>query len=134
MMAGIDLQSVLKTFPNGTRAVDGVDLTIHDGEFMVLVGPSGCGKTTLLRCIAGLEDVTDGAIFIGGRDVTDVDATQGELEAIELPRRLQPSVAYAATVVRGTEHAAEARAFIHGLLAGPGAKALRVAGFEPPPH
>ena len=71
-MAAIELQTVLKTFPNGVRAVDGVDLTIQDGEFMVLVGPSGCGKTTLLRCIAGLEEVTDGAIFIGDRDVTDV--------------------------------------------------------------
>jgi multiple sugar transport system ATP-binding protein len=71
-MAAIELQTVVKTFPNGVRAVDGVDLTIRDGEFMVLVGPSGCGKTTLLRCIAGLEDVNEGAIFIGGRDVTDV--------------------------------------------------------------
>jgi multiple sugar transport system ATP-binding protein len=71
-LAAIDLQTVVKTFPNGVRAVDGVDLTIRDGEFMVLVGPSGCGKTTLLRCIAGLEEVTDGAIFIGDRDVTDV--------------------------------------------------------------
>src|SRR5919109_656074 len=71
-MASIELQSVEKTFPNGVRAVDGVDLTIRDGEFMVLVGPSGCGKTTLLRCIAGLEEVSDGAIFIGDRDVTDV--------------------------------------------------------------
>jgi multiple sugar transport system ATP-binding protein len=70
-MAGIELQTVVKSFPNGVRAVDGVDLTIEDGEFMVLVGPSGCGKTTLLRCIAGLEEVTDGAIFIGDRDVTD---------------------------------------------------------------
>jgi multiple sugar transport system ATP-binding protein len=70
-VAAIELQTVAKTFPNGVRAVDGVDLTIKDGEFMVLVGPSGCGKTTLLRCIAGLEEVTDGAIFIGDRDVTD---------------------------------------------------------------
>jgi multiple sugar transport system ATP-binding protein len=71
-VAAIELQTVVKTFPNGVRAVDGVDLTIRDGEFMVLVGPSGCGKTTLLRCIAGLEEVTDGAILIGERDVTDV--------------------------------------------------------------
>jgi multiple sugar transport system ATP-binding protein len=71
-VAGIELETVVKTFPNGVRAVDGVDLTIEDGEFMVLVGPSGCGKTTLLRCIAGLEEVTEGAIQIGDRDVTDV--------------------------------------------------------------
>jgi len=71
-MAAIDLRTVVKEFPNGVRAVDGVDLLIGDGEFMVLVGPSGCGKTTLLRCIAGLEEVTEGAIMIGDRDVTDV--------------------------------------------------------------
>jgi multiple sugar transport system ATP-binding protein len=81
-MARIELQSVAKTFPNGVRAVDGVDLTIRDGEFMVLVGPSGCGKTTLLRCIAGLEEVTDGAILIGDRDVTDVDPKNRDIAMV----------------------------------------------------
>jgi multiple sugar transport system ATP-binding protein len=81
-MAAIELQTVVKTFPNGVRAVDGVDLTIEDGEFIVLVGPSGCGKTTLLRCIAGLEEVTDGAIFIGDRDVTDVDAKRRDVAMV----------------------------------------------------
>jgi multiple sugar transport system ATP-binding protein len=66
----IDLDNVTKEFPGGVVAVDHVELTIEDGEFMVLVGPSGCGKTTLLRTIGGLEDVTDGRIRIGGRDVT----------------------------------------------------------------
>jgi multiple sugar transport system ATP-binding protein len=81
-MAGIELQTVVKTFPNGTHAVDGVDLTIEDGEFIVLVGPSGCGKTTLLRCIAGLEEVTDGAILIDERDVTDVDAKRRDIAMV----------------------------------------------------
>jgi multiple sugar transport system ATP-binding protein len=81
-VAAIDLQTVVKTFPNGTRAVDGVDLRIEDGEFVVLVGPSGCGKTTLLRCIAGLEEVTDGAILIGGRDMTDVDAKRRDIAMV----------------------------------------------------
>jgi multiple sugar transport system ATP-binding protein len=81
-MATIDLQSIVKTFPNGTHAVDGVDLTIEDGEFIVLVGPSGCGKTTLLRCIAGLEEVTDGTILIGDRDVTDVDAKRRDIAMV----------------------------------------------------
>src|SRR3954452_18473365 len=53
-------------------AVDALDLTIGDGEFMVLVGPSGSGKTTALRMLAGLEEVDAGAIYIGDRDVTDV--------------------------------------------------------------
>ena len=53
-MSDIVLTEVTKVFPNGVRAVDGVDLEINDGEFVVLVGPSGCGKSTLLRMIAGL--------------------------------------------------------------------------------
>ncbi|GAA1203792.1 ABC transporter ATP-binding protein [Pseudonocardia alaniniphila] len=69
-MADIELRRLVKEYPNGVRAVDGLDLTIADGEFFALLGPSGCGKTTLLRSIAGLETVTSGSIEIGGRDVT----------------------------------------------------------------
>jgi multiple sugar transport system ATP-binding protein len=69
-VANIELEQVTKVYPNGVRAVDAVDLEIGDGEFMVLVGPSGCGKTTLLRMIAGLEEVSGGRVRIGGRDVT----------------------------------------------------------------
>ena len=70
-MAAIKLEQVTKSFGSVT-AVDAVELEIADGEFLVLVGPSGCGKSTLLRMIAGLEEVTDGAIWIGDRDVTDL--------------------------------------------------------------
>jgi len=59
-------------YPDGTRAVGDVGLTIGDGEFLVLVGPSGCGKSTILRMIAGLELVSEGSIRIGGRLVNDV--------------------------------------------------------------
>src|ERR671931_1792216 len=69
-MGAIGLEQVTKEFPGGVVAVDHVDLTIEDGEFVVLVGPSGCGKTTMLRMIAGLEEATEGSITIGGRDVT----------------------------------------------------------------
>ena len=70
-MAGIRLEQVTKSF-GSVKAVDEVTLEIADAEFLVLVGPSGCGKSTLLRMIAGLEEVTDGAIWIGDRDVTDL--------------------------------------------------------------
>jgi multiple sugar transport system ATP-binding protein len=69
-MSGILVEHVTKVFPGGFRAVDDVTLEVEQGEFLVLVGPSGCGKTTLLRMIAGLEDVTHGRISIGDRDVT----------------------------------------------------------------
>jgi multiple sugar transport system ATP-binding protein len=71
-MAGIRLEHVTKAFDGEVVAVDDVNLTIDDGEFMVLVGPSGCGKSTLLRMIAGLEEITDGTIVIGNRDVTEL--------------------------------------------------------------
>ena len=69
-MAEVELRSLTKVYPGGVRAVDGLDVTIHDGEFFALLGPSGCGKTTLLRTIAGLETATKGAVVIDGNDVT----------------------------------------------------------------
>src|SRR5688500_3156253 len=70
-MAEIELERITKLFKD-VRAVDDVSLTIRDGDFMVLLGPSGCGKTTLLRSIAGLEQIDGGRIHIGGRNVTDL--------------------------------------------------------------
>ena len=71
-MGAIDIISAGKIYPNGTRALEDVNITINDGEFVVLVGPSGCGKTTLLRMVAGLEDITEGEISIGDKTVNDV--------------------------------------------------------------
>lgn len=71
-MAEIRLEKVRKAYGN-TVAVHGVDLSIHDGEFVVFLGPSGCGKSTTLRMIAGLEEVSSGVIRIGARDVTAME-------------------------------------------------------------
>ena len=71
-MGAIKISSVGKIYPNGTRALENVNIEINDGEFVVLVGPSGCGKTTLLRMVAGLEDITEGEISIADKLVNEV--------------------------------------------------------------
>jgi multiple sugar transport system ATP-binding protein len=71
-VAEVTFDNVSKIYPDGTRAVSGIDLGIKDGEFMVLVGPSGCGKTTALRMVAGLEEISEGELKIGDRVVNDV--------------------------------------------------------------
>jgi multiple sugar transport system ATP-binding protein len=71
-VADIELREVTKRYPDGTEAVKQVNLEIGDGEFMILVGPSGCGKSTALRMIAGLEDISDGDLLIGGERVNDL--------------------------------------------------------------
>jgi ABC-type sugar transport system ATPase subunit len=71
-MAGLKLQNIVKRFGQ-IEVIHGISLQIEDGEFVVFVGPSGCGKSTLLRIIAGLEEATEGEVWIGGRQVNEVD-------------------------------------------------------------
>jgi multiple sugar transport system ATP-binding protein len=71
-MAEIQFKEITKRYPDGFEAVKSVDLEVGDGEFMILVGPSGCGKSTALRMIAGLEDITEGDLIIGGERVNDL--------------------------------------------------------------
>ncbi|MGL5622974.1 ABC transporter ATP-binding protein [Cetobacterium sp.] len=71
-MAEVVLKKVEKQYPNGFKAVHGIDLEIKDGEFMVFVGPSGCAKSTTLRMVAGLEEITGGEIYIGEKLVNDL--------------------------------------------------------------
>ena len=71
-MAEIVLEQLDKRYPNGFEAVKDLSLEIAETELLVLVGPSGCGKTTALRMIAGLEDITSGDLYIGGRRMNDV--------------------------------------------------------------
>lgn len=73
-MASITLKHVSKTYPGNTKkSVDDFNMEIQDGEFIVFVGPSGCGKSTTLRMIAGLEDITDGELYIDGKYMNDVE-------------------------------------------------------------
>jgi multiple sugar transport system ATP-binding protein len=81
-VARIVLENVTKEYSAEVRAVDDVNLTIGEGEFIVLVGPSGCGKTTLLRSIGGLEKITSGRIVIGERDVTALQPAARDLAMV----------------------------------------------------
>src|SRR5574341_1706014 len=80
-MASVQLKQVRKSF-GSTRVVHGVDISIADGEFVVLVGPSGCGKSTLLRMIAGLEEISEGEIMIGDRVVNNVPPKQRDIAMV----------------------------------------------------
>jgi multiple sugar transport system ATP-binding protein len=71
-MANVILKGIEKIYPNGFKAVHGIDLEVKDGEFMVLVGPSGCAKSTTLRMVAGLEEISGGTVSIGGKVVNDI--------------------------------------------------------------
>jgi multiple sugar transport system ATP-binding protein len=89
-MAGVTFDRVGKEYPDGTRAVSGMDLEIGDQEFMVLVGPSGCGKTTALRMVAGLEEITEGVIKIGDRVVNHVAARDRDIAMVFQSYALYP--------------------------------------------
>ncbi|GAB1483981.1 hypothetical protein MASR2M78_27980 [Treponema sp.] len=71
-MAKVELKGISKVFDGGVRAVDNVNITVNDKEFVVLVGPSGCGKSTTLRMVAGLEDISEGELYIDGELMNDV--------------------------------------------------------------
>jgi multiple sugar transport system ATP-binding protein len=81
-MASIDLVGLSKVYAGGVAAVDDLTLSIADGEFFALLGPSGCGKTTLLRTIAGLEEITSGQLLLGGKDVTRVAAGKRDVAMV----------------------------------------------------
>jgi multiple sugar transport system ATP-binding protein len=89
-VAGISLEHVAKTYPDGTRAVSSLDLEVPDGRLMVLVGPSGCGKTTILLMVAGLEEVTEGTIRIGDRIVDDVPPMDRDIAMVFQSYALYP--------------------------------------------
>jgi len=86
----VTFEGVGKVYPDGTRAVLGMDLEIPDGEFMVLVGPSGCGKTTALRMVAGLEEISEGVLRIGDRVINRVPARDRDIAMVFQSYALYP--------------------------------------------
>src|SRR5438034_11625107 len=98
-MAEVRYVQATRIYP-GTEvpALNGLDLEIADGEFMVLVGPSGSGKTTALRMLAGLEEVDAGAVFIGERDVTDLQPKERDVSMVFQNYALYPYLTVAANI------------------------------------
>jgi multiple sugar transport system ATP-binding protein len=94
-VAAIRFEGVSKVYSDGTRAVESLDLTIGEGEFMVFVGPSGCGKTTALRMVAGLEQISGGDIFIGDRRVNDVSPKDRDVAMVFQNYALYPHMTVA---------------------------------------
>jgi multiple sugar transport system ATP-binding protein len=89
-MAQVEFDRVSKIYPDGTRAVNDMNLDIRDGEFMVLVGPSGCGKTTALRMVAGLEEISEGVLKIGERVVNHVPSRDRDIAMVFQSYALYP--------------------------------------------
>src|ERR671911_2944629 len=94
-MADVIFDKVDKVFENGVQAVQDLSLEIPDGEFVVLVGPSGCGKTTALRMVAGLEDISDGTVSIGGRIVNDLTPKERDVAMVFQNYALYPHLTVA---------------------------------------
>jgi sn-glycerol 3-phosphate transport system ATP-binding protein len=104
-MTTLTLNSLQKTYANGTHAVRGIDLEIPDGELTVFVGPSGCGKSTLLRMIAGLEEITSGDLLLGGLRINDVEPAHRDVAMVFQNYALYPHV----TVRRNMSYALQNR-------------------------
>ncbi|RYG73336.1 ATP-binding cassette domain-containing protein, partial [bacterium] len=104
-MAEVQLEKLYKSYRNDagaeTAVVKGIDLTIKDHEFMVLVGPSGCGKSTTLRMIAGLEEITGGTISIGGRTVNDIAPKDRDIAMVFQNYALYPHMTVADNMAFG---------------------------------
>ena len=94
-MSAISLEKLSKVYSSGVRALQGLDLDVRDGEFVVLVGPSGCGKTTALRMVAGLETITDGTVRFGDQVVNDVSPRQRDVAMVFQNYALYPHLSVA---------------------------------------
>lgn len=100
-MSTLTLAALTLTYPNGTRAVDGVDMELPDGAFLAILGPSGCGKSSLLRMIAGLETPTSGTIQMDGRDVTRLEPKERDVAMVFQGLALYPHMTVAENMSLG---------------------------------
>jgi len=126
-MASIDLKGVGKTYAGAVRAVENIDLSIGDGELVVLVGPSGCGKSTLLRMIAGLETITTGTISIDGRVVNKEEPAQRDIAMVFQNYALYPHM----SVRQNLEYGLKNRGTPKDQIAARVAEAARILEIEP---
>src|ERR687897_201878 len=100
-MAEVVFNEVDKIYPNGAQAVQKLSLEIEDGEFLVLVGPSGCGKTTALRMVAGLEEITAGAVSIGDRGVNELSPKERDVAMVFQNYALYPHLSVSENIAFG---------------------------------
>ena len=111
-MADVVFDGVDKVYANGVQAVDDLSLEARDGEFLVLVGPSGCGKTTALRMVAGLEDISDGTVSIGGRVVNELSPKERDVAMVFQNYALYPHLTVADNIAFGLRLRRESKSVI----------------------
>jgi multiple sugar transport system ATP-binding protein len=126
-VAGVTFEDVAKVYPDGTRAVNDMDLEIQEGEFMVLVGPSGCGKTTALRMVAGLEDISEGVLRIGERVVNHVPPKDRDIAMVFQSYALYPHLSVYENIAFGLRLRKEKKSEIDRRVR----EAARILGLEP---
>jgi multiple sugar transport system ATP-binding protein len=126
-MAGVTFDQVSKIYPDGTKAVSGMDLEIENEEFMVLVGPSGCGKTTALRMVAGLEDISEGTVRIGDRVVNHVPPRDRDIAMVFQSYALYPHLSVYDNIAFGLKLKGEKKDEIDRRVK----EAARILGLEP---
>jgi multiple sugar transport system ATP-binding protein len=127
LVAGVTFDQVSKIYPDGTKAVSGMDLEIQDEEFMVLVGPSGCGKTTALRMVAGLEDISEGTVRIGDRVVNHVPSRDRDIAMVFQSYALYPHLSVYDNIAFGLKLKKEKKDEIDRRVK----EAARILGLEP---
>jgi len=126
-LAGVVFEQVSKIYPDGTHAVDGLELQITDSEFMVLVGPSGCGKTTALRMVAGLEEISEGVVRIGERVVNHVPSRDRDIAMVFQSYALYPHLSVYENIAFGLKIKKVPKQEIEARVQ----EASRILGLEP---